>query len=232
MANKFYYPSTRKITLGGRLKIEVLPPNLRVATDYMLTVTQAFNSNVNPGIIYLKSNIDVFASAETKLTFSGITIQVAEESEIPTTLGGVAVPIIDQPANITIPINSSTTSKVPTLVHGCKSFNCTNEIQTIDTTNVSHGIEKEEKQTFNSKKISLEIIEIYGDNGGQFLLDMCENPIYRNSELYFDYSYPDGSYKRGVALITSFSSTTNLQSLKTFRIEARVQPGTYSYFNP
>lgn len=227
MAKTFSYPSTRKTTLGARLKIVILPLNVRIPPTYTITTTRAFNSNIDPGIIYLKSNVETYLSAETKLTFAGVTIEVAEEVYLTTT--ETLVSIIDIDPNKTIAINTSTTSKALILVSGAKNFNINPEIQTVETTNVSHGVEKEEKQTFNSKKINFDIIEIYKDTGGFILLNMCDNLTSRNREFWFNYSYPDGSFREGAALITSASFTSNMQGLRSFRVEARVQPNTYNF---
>lgn len=229
MAKNFSYPSTRKTTLGARLKMRILPLDIRTPIIYTITTTQNFNSNTNPGIIFLRSNTEVFLSAETKLTFSGITIEIAQDLIINTT--ETVTPILDLNPNILIPINSISTTTALIVVNGCKSFNITPEIQTIDTSNVSHGIEKEEKQSFNSKKISIEIIEIYGDIGGNQFLGLSENPIYRNYEFWFNYSYPDGSYREGAAIVTSYSPNSNPNNIRSFRIEARIQPKTYKYLN-
>lgn len=229
MAKTLTYPSTRRTTLGARLKIAVLPLNSRILATYTLTLTRAFNSNTDPGIIYVSSNQPVYLTAETVLIFNGITVTIAEDAYINTS--ETILSILDIASGFSAPLGSTFTYNGLLLVYGCKTCNISPEIQTIETTNVSHGIDKEEKQTFFSKKLSLEIVEIYGDIGGYVLYAMTENPIYRNYEFFFDYSFPDGSYKRGAAIITNASYTTNNQSIKNFRIEARIQPNTYTFLN-
>lgn len=229
MAKNFSYPSTRKTTLGARLKIAALPLNIRSPIIYTITTTRSFNSNTDNGIIYLKSNADVYFSPELFLNLNGVFIQIAEGVLVNTL--ETAVSIIDLPLNQTIPLNSSTTTLALLLVNGCKSCNITSEIQIIDTSNISHGIEKEERQSFNSKKISIEVVEIFGDAGGNSLIELCENSTYRNYEFWFNQSFADGSYKEGAVIITSYTPNTNNQSIRNFRIEGRIQPKTYRYFN-
>lgn len=227
MAKNLTYPSTRKTTLGARLRVRILPFGIRTPTNYTFTVTRTFNSNTDPGIIYLRSDVAVYLTAETKLTFVGITIQIAEDVIVNTT--ETIISILDLAANISIPINSTFTNPALLLVTGCKNVSISPEIQTIDTSNVSHGIEKEEKQTFNSKKISIDIVEIYNDVGGAQFINLAENLVYRNWEFWFHHSYPDGSFKQGAALITGYSINSNPNSIRSFKIDARIQPGTYSF---
>lgn len=229
MAKILSPPSTRKTTTRAILEIAILNPGNRTPTTVTIIVGVSFNSNIDPGNIILKSNTPVFLSAGTKLTFSGIIIDIAEEITVNTS--NTTIPIIDLPPGIIIAVNS-TTLKIPSyIVHGCKNCNINPEIQTIETTNVSHGAEKEEKQTFNSKKISIDIVETYNDFGGHYLSELCHNLTYRNYEFWFRHSYPDGSFKQGVAIVTNANYNTNIQSIKSFRLEGRVQPGTYSFNN-
>lgn len=229
MAKNLLYPSTRKTTVGARLRMRILPFGIRKPINYTITLTQNFNSNINPGIIFLKSNQDVYLTVETKLIYFGIVFEVVQDVVITTT--ETPVSILDITPNILIPRDSSFVTPALLLVSGCKSCTISPEIQTVETTNVSHGVEKEEKQTFNSKKISLDILEIYGDNGGNQFIELAENLTYRNFEFWFTYSYPDGSYKQGAAIITGYTINSNPNSLRSFRIEGRIQPKTYSYFN-
>jgi hypothetical protein len=229
MAKSHTYPSTRKTTLGARLRIALLPLGVRIPKNHNITVTQEFNSNTNPGIIFLKSNLETYLTAETQLIFNGIIIEIAEDVNLTTT--STPVSILDQSSGVIIPINTTSTTQALWLVAGCKNFIISPEIQTTDTSNVSHGAEREEKQTFNSKKINIDLIEIYGDVGGALLIKLCEDLSFRNHEFWFLHTYPDGNYKRGAAIVTSCSPTANMQSLRSFRIDARVQPNTYNSLN-
>ena len=224
MANQLNYPSALKTTLGAELRIRLLPSGVRTPEDFTITVTQNFDSDINPGNIYVKSDAVVRLTVGTKLIFNGITLDVTESVVVDVT--STLVTILDQPPGISIATNSTFTDSFLLLVAGMKDLNLVSEIQTVDTSNVTHGVEK---QSFHSKKIQINICDIYEDYGGVTLKLLAENLVYRNREFWFEYKEKDGSYKKGAALITSYSPSSNLHSIKSFRIEARVQPGTYSF---
>lgn len=227
MSDRIYYPTTKKITTGARFAVALLPVNVRSPTSYTITVNSAFNSTTTPGTIQLRSNANVWLSPGLKLTFAGIQICVAEEVLVLTTATNVE--ILDLPPGRAISANTTTTTNALSLVAGCKDVNISPEIQTTDTSNVSHGSEKEEKHTFISKKLSFDLTETYGDRGGQLLKDMSLSLSYRNREFWFRVDYPDGGYHQGAAIITSASTTGALQSTRQVRGDCRIQPGTYSY---
>lgn len=243
MAKTVVAPSTRKTTLGKTFAIGRLPAVLygqqratvRKADVYTLTVGAAFDSATSDQLSLTLTQINGVAPTAGKTVYldSGLvltfpankSVKIAEGKTIAQT--ATPITIVDPATALTLAITDTTTTKALLFVHGCSNATVSPQIQNEDGTTYTSGTGKEMVTVSNAKELAFEFREIYGDLGGETLLDIMYEDSDIGREFYFEVAEPDGEKHEGVAILNSASPQGGVQQLKTVSGSAQVQGSSY-----